>query len=182
MHVVEELRAVAERGCEDRMPPTRLGQVHLGPSDMRHWQAAGEFANPAGQESDAPRMRRLLALLEEQLKSEADTEDGPPGVGHLPDRLAQAGRAERARALSEVPHSGDEHPICPAHLVWISGELSPVAARPQRSNHAREVVHPVVDNHDHNVPLVEGTPATRGSWLVAPSSARAKALNAASTM
>ena len=52
-----------------------------------------------------------------------------------------------------------------------------------RADHALQVVHPIVHHRDrHSVPLVDGTPATRGSRDVAASSARANALNVASTM
>ena len=38
-----------------------------------------------------------------------------------------------------------------------------VAAGRERAHHALQVVHAVVHHDDHSAPLVDGTPATRGS-------------------
>ena len=46
-----------------------------------------------------------------------------------------------------------------------------MATGAERAHHAGEVVHPIVDHGNHSVPLVDGTPVTRGSSAVAASSA-----------
>src|SRR4051812_48994668 len=149
---------------------------------MRHGEISGEPANPSGQESDASRVRRFLTRFEEQLEAEADAKDRPSCSGNLLHRVGEPRGAECTGPLSEIAHSRDEHPVRPADIVRVSGELSRMATGSQRSNYTGQIIHAIVDYDDHSVPLVEGTPVTRGSWLVAPSSARAKALKAASTM
>ncbi len=108
---------------------------------------------------------------------------GRPAVGDLAHRIAQAGDGEIAGALAEVAHARHQHPVRRAHLLGVGGERRLVAAGLERAHDAPQVVHAVVHHRDrHSVPLVDGTPATRGSMDVAASSARANALNAASTM
>src|SRR5262249_6297575 len=52
----------------------------------------------------------------------------------------------------------------------------------ERLQHAAQVADPVVDDGDHSLPLVLGTPATRGSSATAILRARAVALNSVSAM
>src|SRR3954470_7741088 len=116
------------------MDPPGFRQVNLGPADMRYGQAAGESANPAGQESDALRIRCFLTRFEKQLKSEADAKDGPSCSGDLFYRVAQPGRAERTGPLPEIPDPREEHAVRSADLVRISGELSRIATGSQGPN------------------------------------------------
>src|SRR3954471_18684542 len=86
------------------------------------------------------------------------------------------------RRLAEVAHSRHEHPLCPPDLFGLAREASRVSSCRECAHHALEIVHSVVHDGNHNAPLVDGTPLTRGSSAVALSSERANALNAASTM
>src|SRR4029077_5796131 len=104
------------------------------------------------------------------------------GPGTVPHRLSQAGTSEIRDGLAEMPHTGHQHAVGGPHRVRIRREGRLVPAGSQRPHHASQVVDPVIHHRDHNTPLVDGTPRTRGSSAGASSSARANALNVASTM
>ena len=108
---------------------------------------------------------------------------GRPAVGDLPDGGAEAGALQIARGLAEVAHARHQHPVGPR--APSSGSVVSVAVCPpaaERAHDALQIVDAIVHHGNHSVPLVDGTPTTRGSTAVASSSARANALNAASTM
>src|SRR6185437_7281373 len=135
-----------------------------------------------GKEPDAPGFRRFLTALEEELQAETDTHDGASSSRGLGDGGAQTRHGKGSGGLPEVAHAGHEHPLRGPHLIGVGGQHGLVARRREGAHHALQVVHPVIDHGDHSVPLVDGTPVTRGSRVVAASSARANALNAASTI
>ena len=107
---------------------------------------------------------------------------GRPAVATSRTAVAEAGPLQVPRGLAEVAHPRHQHPVRAAHRVGIRRERGGVPAGGQRAHDALQIVDAVVHHRNHSVPLVDGTPTTRGSTAVAPSSARANALNAASTM
>src|SRR4051812_11067662 len=137
---------------------------------MRHREVAGESTNPARQESNALRIRRFLTRFEKQLKSEADAEDRPSCSGNLSYRVTETGRAESTGPLTEIPYPRHQHAVRSTHCLGVSGELRRIATGSEGSHHTGQIVHAIIDYDNHRAPLVEGTPVTRGSWLVAPSS------------
>src|SRR5512135_239969 len=181
VYVVVEL-GLGENLAHDRMPVARRGGLDPRPADVGDREIDGEPANVPGKQAQAPEARRLLASLEEELEAEADPHHRPAGPRGVAHRVSQAGAREVRHGLAEVANAGHDDPLGPAHGLRIRRQRGRVPAGGQRPYHAPQVVHSVVHHRDHSTPLVEGTPDTRGSRAVASSSARAKALNAASTM
>ena len=141
-----------------------------------------EAADPAREQTEPPGIGGLLAGLEEELEAEADAHDRAAGAAT--SRTASP-RPVLARFREPCPKLPTPGTSTRSARRTSSGSVVSVAwwpARLERAHHALQVVDAVVHHRDHRVPLVDGTPATRGSSAVAASSARAKALKAASTM
>jgi hypothetical protein len=88
------------------MPAACLGEIYLGPADMRHRQSTGEPANPARQQTQPTGLGSLLAGLEEELQPQADAEHRRSGLRGLLDGLPQPAGSQGAGALPEVAHTG----------------------------------------------------------------------------
>src|SRR6185437_5866395 len=157
---------------------------------------AGSEARPVDEPPHAPRQnaqaQRLgvfVAALEQQLHPDADPEEGAPAGQKGPDRLAESAAAtiERSRAGSERPLAGDDQLVGTRHGVGVGADGPLRAHGGQRLLDAAEVAAPQIGDDDAathvvSVPLVEGTPTTRGSSRAAALVARANALNSASIM
>src|SRR5215212_8169280 len=170
VHMIEELGTSAEGGAEDRVTCPGVGQIHPGPAYMRHRQSAGEASYPSRQQSEATRVRCLLTRLEEKLEAEADAQQRSPSAGNLADSFAQTSCCKVARRETEVSDAGDQHPLRPPDLLRLPGKNRLVTTGTESPYYAGQVVDPIVYHGDHNAPLVEGTPLTRGSMEMAPSS------------
>src|SRR5262249_49694325 len=118
----------------------------------------------------------------EQLHADADPEERLA----LGDGLAQQ---RRQPARLDLVHRGAEGTIAREHQGVrppqggrVAAELDLGADLAEALRHAAEVADAVVDDRDHRLPLVEGTPVTPGSHATAVRSARAVALNSVSAM
>src|SRR5437588_8094012 len=160
----------------------RLRQAHLVPAGVWHAHLRREPPDRSAQQSEPRRPRIFLAALEEQLHADAEPEqrNATRGLAH---RRIEAARGELARAVAEVTDTrqddrarGSDHRRVIGH-----GDLTRSRAA-ERPLDVRQVAHAIVDDGDHPIrPFELGTPARRGSRRVAASSARPKALNAASS-
>src|SRR6185295_18045713 len=160
-----------------------LGGMKLVPAHVRDRHVHLQAAHAPGQEAETAMDPVLLALLEQQLHADADTEQRPS----LIHRLAQHGH--EAAAL-DLLHGGGKGAVTGQHEHVRAPQLGDVAAEhggraqvAERLHHAAEVPDPVIDDRDrHKEPFVLGTSFTRGSSATAIDSARAVALNSVSAM
>ena len=88
-----------------------------------------EADHPPWKESEPGHARRLLALGEEELLAQADAEQGAAGNGDLADGVAEPGAFEVRGGLAEVAHTRHHHPVSPADLGRVGGQVGGVATR-----------------------------------------------------
>ena len=157
------------------------------PSHVRHLAPCGfEPADATGNQSEPLLPVALVTVAEEQLKTEADAQDGPARGGHRADRPVEAAVAQRLGGRRERPHAGEHQAVTAGQLVAVRAEHRLAAAVDDGALNAAQVADAVIAHADarsrrgHNVPLVEGMPPpiTVSACLVA----RPIALNAASAM
>jgi len=70
----------------------------------------------------APGVRRLVALLETELESQADAHDRAAGGRDVAHRVAQSAPREVGPSLPGVAHAGDPPPIGPAQGLGLGVE------------------------------------------------------------
>src|SRR5207245_4273561 len=171
----------------DEVHPRGLGQTGKQPAavvvdhvplHLRALHAGLEPPHDAGEDAQPGHLGYLLGALVEHLHADAHPEERRTGLDREPGRAVEAGRPQRLHTPAEVAHAR-EHDAGSA----VDGSrrrdedgvgadaLQPLLRRP-------EVADAVVENGDHNVPLVEGMspPSTR----TASRNARATPLNDAS--
>jgi hypothetical protein len=90
---------------------------------MGHRQPGREALNPTGKQTKASGVGSLLALLEEELKPEADTQYRTAGNGYLANGFTQTGGCQSSGGLTEVADAGNEQSLGATHLVRISREF-----------------------------------------------------------
>src|SRR5205807_8306697 len=153
------------------------------PAHVRDLHPAGEADHAAGQDAEPPVHTVLLALLEQQLHPETDPEKRPPGGDIGPDPVREPRGAQARHRRPERAGPGDDERVRLVERPRRIDDADLEALPLQPLLDAAEVAGAVIDHCDHaRVPLVEGTPCTRGSIRVARSSASAVALKAASMM
>ncbi len=128
----------------------------------------------------------LHARREQHLHADADAEHRAAEIEPPGDQLVAAHRAQPGHAGRERAHARDREPVAVQRGVQVRGHLDLRADPLQRALRRAQVPRPVVE-HDHpgshaSTPLVLGMPPARGSGAAAARSARATALNWASTM
>ena len=127
----------------------------------------------------------LRARREQHLHADADAEHRAAELEPPGDHLVAADRAQPGHAGRERAHAGHGQPVAVQHGVRVRRHLDPRADPFQRALRRAQVPRPVVEHDDffhESTPLVLGMPPARGSGAAAARSARAKALNWASTM
>src|SRR5205823_13486275 len=123
----------------------------------------------------------LLAALEQDLETEAHAEHPTARSGELDDDTVEAAVAEAAHARAECADAGDDERVSARGDAGIAGDLRPGADALERALHRPEVPHSVVEDRDaHSTPFVDGASPRPVSAHASPS-ARASALNSAST-
>src|SRR5204863_4872366 len=103
--------------------------------------------------------------------------------GEFPDHGIEPGAGQPAHARPERTDPRYDHRVrAPGH-VRIRGDLAAAAHPDDGPGHRAEVPHAVVEDGDHaRTPLVDGGPPPAPRTEQASPSARARALNSASTM
>src|SRR5215207_4178017 len=131
----------------------------------------------------------LLAELdtagEQDLHPDAHAEHRSAGRDSVGDELVPADLSQTGHARLERADAGHHKPVGVARRVSVGGHLDVSADALQRPLRRSQVSGAVVEDDDfgcHSVPLVDGTPLTRGSYSTAWRSARATALYCASVM
>src|SRR5688572_23136155 len=182
---VHEVHPIAVADVRERGRAPADGQPI--PSHVGHLQAetGGKAHHAAAEYPEPPDAGRLLAFLEEDLHADADAEERPAGSGGLAYGADQPGAREilHARPERALPRQDDAGRARDAS--GVAGHECRLPEMLEGFLRAVEVSDAVVDDgerlaHPASVPLVDGTPRTRGSCCVAASSARARPLNAAS--
>ena len=179
-----EGRGVGQAGVELRLAPPG----HRAPADVGNLQPGGVQAlHRPLQQADPLRAPQLGGALEQQLHAHADADDRHAGVAALVQKLVEAERAHELHGPRHGPHARAARRASAARTSsWSRVRVGPGAHVLQRLLHRAQVAHAVVQDRDvrggHSSPLVEGTPGSPGSIETASRRARAKALNAASTM
>ena len=131
----------------------------------------------------------LHARREQHLHAHADAEHRAPELEPLGDQLVAADRAQPRHAGRERAHARYGEPVAFQRRVGVipkSGHLDLRADPLERALRRAQVPRPVVEHDDsrgqESTPFVLGMPPARGSGAAAARSARATALNWASTM
>ena len=145
----------------------RLGvAIEPGDTSLHHAEPGGAW--------------RLVAALEQPLHANADAEQRDACASAAADRVTPF--LVQGTGRSEVPDAGDDDGF---RAVQISGPFwrhEFRAERGERLAHRREIARTVIDQSNHNNPFVLGSIfASRLSFAQATRSARANALNTAST-
>ena len=123
----------------------------------------------------------LAAAGKHPLHSDTDPEKSLTGSDPLLQSLAYAAVRQLSRS-SKVSHSGKDDFVCLAYNRWIVCDDAICFQMLECLLHRRQVSRPVIDNRDHSSPFVLGSiVASRASFAHATRSARANALNTAST-
>ena len=131
----------------------------------------------------------LVAGREQHLHPHADAEHRP-AAGHAPpDDLRAVHPRQPGHARGESAHAGHDQTVRLHRRVRVRRHRDVGADPGQRALGGAQVPGPVVEHHHvrtahgdpDRAPLVDGTPSTRGSSATASRSARATALNCAST-
>ena len=134
----------------------------------------------SAEEAETGKLGRLFAPLEQPLHAEADAEQGPALADARENRLHPVG-SQRPRG-AEVSDARHDDSRSFTELGGVGGRVQVGAEGAKRLAHRRQVARAVVDERDHNRPLVLGsTFARRLSFEQATRSARANALKTAST-
>ena len=128
----------------------------------------------------------LHAPFEEDLHAHADPEDRAASCDAPADEPGAVDRFQLLHDGGEGADARDEQAVRRLDRVRAAGQLN-LSADVLEGPHGRaDVPRAVVEDRDaraaHRAPFVDGTPVTRGSRSTAERSARAKALNWASTM
>src|SRR5208282_2912218 len=127
---------------------------------------------------------------EQDLHAYADAEYRAPELQAARDQLVAGDRAQPRHAGRERADAGHGEPVAFQRELWVGGHLDVGADPLERALRGAQVPRPVVEHHharpasghQESTPLVLGTPPARGSGAAAVRSARATALNWASTM
>ena len=174
-------------------------QLDLVPADVGQPGRLGDQLDPTGQEAEQLGVV-LGQFVEEQLETEADAQVPGAARDRGPNRIVQPVAVEAAHRRTAGPDPGHDQA---RHLQEprVSPSIDHDGAcpdRPERLDDASQVAGPVVDHGDLGPwrdppgglrstlaghprrPLVEGTPARRGSSSTAARRATARALKAAS--
>ena len=105
-----------------------------------------------------------------------------------PDELVRADRNHARHAGREGTDARQHHAVGCLGPAQVGGDLDARADLGQSALGRAQVARAVIDDYDrrrirrHSTPLVDGTPLARSSIETASRSARATALNCASTM
>ena len=131
----------------------------------------------------------LDARLEQHLVADADAEHRPTPGQPSADDLGTADRRSVPPCSRKRADAGHDEPVAVQRRRRSPPVTVDVGAGSHQSTLGRaKVARPVVEQDDpsgrrcHRLPLVLGTPVSRGSRATASRSARASALNCASTM
>ena len=158
------------------------------PADVRNLQARARRAPRSGPAAADPLRPTVLgAALVEQLHAEADAEDRHAGVAALAQQPVEAELAYRRHRRRKRADARQDDTVRGSHDVVLAGDRRAGADMLEGLLGRAQVAHAVVEDRDrrpgaHSSPFVEGMPCSSGSIETASRSARAKALNAASTM
>ena len=173
----------------------RVGLSYLDgvPAHVRHLEIVcrGKTQDLPRHQPETLRPAELLALVEQQLQPQADTQKRPLPVHHVPDHIHQPEALKVIHAGVERAHSGQHHPTRLGDTARVTGDLRHEAHPFQPLLDAPQIAHAVVDDRDHlgssesrtrpyRLPFVESTPSIRSSSPVARSMARANPLKHAS--
>ena len=138
----------------------------------------------AAQKAEAVMLAEFIALVKEQLHSEADPEKRLAAFGFRQHRPVQAGGTQLVDGIPEGADARQNDTVRPANLLRIGRHACFQSKAQQRAAQGEEVSHPVIHDRDHpSTPLVLGTrSAFFSSMDTAVLSARAKALKQPSMM
>ena len=192
-HVARLGRPAGERVhvVEGRRLAEALGERRLAlegdevPADVRAAWAPRSGVTSPPQQAEArrrPRARssaRTAAAWPRQTPS-----SGAPDAARSRSSSSSPSARDVAHRLRERADAGQDHAVGGADRVVVARDHRARADVLERLLDAAPVAHPVVDDRDHasSVPLVDGTPVSRGSTATAARSARANALKHASIM
>ena len=124
----------------------------------------------------------LIALLEQELHPQADPHEGFSQADVVKQRLDPAAFSQVVHGVAEGTHTGEDDGGGAAQLLRLRDDPRLVADRLEGLLHAAQVAHAVVDDGDHRVPLVEGTPLRPSSRAAAIRRASPSPLKMASAM
>lgn len=121
------------------------------PTHVRHFQAIGQFkANDfSGQDSQPTMCPVLESFVEQQLKSEANSQKGSAGLDEIADRLGEVSSVDFRHCVTECPDPGQNELLRGSDCMGIGSDLRASAHFLDRLLNAAEISHLVVDDGDH---------------------------------
>src|SRR5439155_18656157 len=125
-------------------------EVDRVPADLRHLQAmvSSKTANGAGQDAKTLDPTALLATVEQQLKTHADTEEWPSRGGVRLEGFNEPARCQLAHAVLGGANAGQHQRLGPLDSARVAGDQWPLTDRLERSLHASQIPGVVVDDDD----------------------------------
>ena len=115
-------------------------------------------------------MTELHTAGEQDLHADAHPEHRPSRRHPFGDDLLPADLAQARHARLERADTGHHQPVGILRRTGLGGHLDVGADALQRSLSRPQIARAVVEDDDflcHSVPLVDGTPVTRGSYSTA---------------
>src|ERR1700761_3107770 len=149
---------------------------------MRHLNPGVKPLAPPREDVQSARRRRFCAAFEKPLQADANPQERNPTPNRIADCRRQTGVRQHLCRL-KMTDPRQDHLLRLAHDRRIRGNHGRAAKGIQSLHHGREIARLVIDDCDHNRPLVLGSISPNClSREQATRSARAKALNRASIL
>ncbi len=188
MHEVEAL--VLDALEQDRI----LRRFHGVPSHVRHHGRVQAVHGPGPLGQTLRTLTVLDTFIEHDLKTHANSQNGPAAAQATIDETGSLNGSESVHHSCEGTHTRDDQAVGVHDVLRVGAELHACSRGFQGPHRGVDIAGAVIENDDargghlfvtgvHKAPLVDGMEsAMRASGSTASRSARASALNCASTM
>lgn len=123
--------------------------AHVG--DLKSAVPVRDFSDTSLEQSKAFYAGTFLTAVEEQLKTETDTEQGFTGGDKILNGVSSAGLIHTIHSVSEGADAGEDSSVCGEELRFIIGNTAIAADKVKSLNDALEVTGAVINNSDHNI-------------------------------
>jgi len=131
-------------------------RFELIPAHVGNANIALKPANGSREDAEPALLGRFFARFEKRLQAEADAQERDTGSDAFDKSFAYAKIIQRARGLPEVADSRKNNFICAAKSGRVANQFVLCADRSQGVLDGAEVPSAVIEDADHNNPLVDG--------------------------
>ena len=163
----------------------RIGpqQVQLIPTDVGNLHFRRQPLDSPWNAAEPGNRTELLAFAEEQLQTQAQSQQWSPVSRFLPEQFHQLPGAKIVHRIRKGSYPRQDQLAGSPDRLGVLTDLRRDLQAAKGVLHAVKIVDGVVNDGDHHrTPLVEGTPLTAGFLAAARESARPADLNMASAM